>query len=657
MLYAVLPILILYLIQKVEFIKTRSENDQCDRFRLLSIAVCLWAVLLIAVTESLSVFKAINRPLLLIVWVFINISLFFYLRWNLRKTGLKITCLWLDEIDRIKNIRNEALSYKCAVGLIVLTFLSVMVLDLITVPYNWDSMTYHLPRIMFWAQNHSVAHYYTFDLRQLSSPYLSEFVNLNQYVLLQSDLFFNFIQGISFCFCAVGVYSIAKKLGLDRKWRLLAVVIMLSTPIVYSEALTTQVDVFTSVWMVIFAYFWLDLLAFERIGLDRVVLTDVAVMGCCVGLAYVTKPSVCISMAIFLLVMAIRMLFKKNDLRIMIVLCVIATLVVSVIVAPGIIRNLICFHAVSSKNVGSRQLVGTIDPRYLIVNFVKNLCFTLPAAWIRKSDKIFYTIPFIIAKIFKINLDDALISEDGTPYSVANIEDFGHDTAGNSLLVWLVILSAIAGVIHFIFFENKAKKKRIDLYSLCSVVSFVVFLFAVRWEPFETRYEVSYLIILCPFVATIASKLTLKSRDMQTAIISVIICACVINIGNLIIYHTITWYTKAKSRPSGYFGANNIYDQWKTITDQVNNAGYKTLGFHSDNGHYSYPVWQMCNDIDRIENVFDGENETSMYRDYTFQPDAIIWLGEKDFSDGYEWNDKHYQVVYSDDDYTLLDRE
>ena len=49
--------------------------------------------------------------------------------------------------------------------------------------------------------------------------------------------------------------------------------------------------------------------------------------------------------------------------------------------------------------------------------------------------------------------------------------------------------------------------------------------------------------------------------------------------------------------------------------------------------------------------------DSSMYRDYTFQPDAIIWLGEKDFSDGYEWNDKHYQVVYSDDDYTLLNRE
>lgn len=59
-----------------------------------------------------------------------------------------------------------------------------------TIPYNWDSMTYHLPRIAYWRQNRSIAHYATNCIRQISSPVLAEFVNLHVYILCRGHDWF-----------------------------------------------------------------------------------------------------------------------------------------------------------------------------------------------------------------------------------------------------------------------------------------------------------------------------------------------------------------------------------------------------------------------------------------------------------------------------------
>lgn len=68
-----------------------------------------------------------------------------------------------------------------------------------TVPYNWDSMTYHLTRIVHWVQNGSVAHYACHDISQISGPPLAEFVNLHVYVLSgNTDYLVNLLQAASY---------------------------------------------------------------------------------------------------------------------------------------------------------------------------------------------------------------------------------------------------------------------------------------------------------------------------------------------------------------------------------------------------------------------------------------------------------------------------
>ena len=58
---------------------------------------------------------------------------------------------------------------------------------LLSPPNTWDVMTYHLPRIVHWLQNRSVAFYPTHEPRQLFMPPWAEFAVLHFHALFGDD--------------------------------------------------------------------------------------------------------------------------------------------------------------------------------------------------------------------------------------------------------------------------------------------------------------------------------------------------------------------------------------------------------------------------------------------------------------------------------------
>lgn len=655
MIYALIPIFLLYTIikQYSDHSGVYSVTDSSSLYESISLAICIWALILLTATEVLSCFKMLYRLPLFLFWIAIDVVLSYLLYRSLYKSKKHFKDSFGPEITILNNVSNNATIYKAANALIIVTLLFVLIFDALTVPYNWDSMTYHLPRIMFWAQNHSIAHYATYDIRQLSSPYFSEYINLHQYIIIGNDIFFNYIQGLSFCFCALSVYFISKELHLDFKWRLVAVILFISTPITFAESLTTQVDLLTTVWMLIFVYYWIKLIILDKLTLSAQPLLYISVIGSCIGLAYITKPSACVAMAVFSIVLLIYRIVKGDSFKILLISFTIVAVFVFLITFPGILRNIVSFHSISSSNVGQRQLVGTIDPRYLLVNFVKNLCFTLPSAWLRKSEKIFYTVAMLFARLMNVNMDNPLISEDGHPYSVDGNDVLGHDTANNNFIVWLTIITFIIALIRFI----KDKNRHFDPYIFSSFFSYILFLFILRWEPFETRYQISFLALLCPAICKILKETVCKNQTIHISIISIISFICLSTLLNLSIFHASEWHSKASSRPQGYFGYNQIYDNWKEVTDLINASGYSTLGMYSGNAYYSYPIWRMCDNINRIETIIPYANDSSKYIDRSFHPDAILWFGSDLNTDTFIWNDAAYKTVYSKGDYHLLERE
>jgi hypothetical protein len=110
------------------------------------------------------------------------------------------------------------------------------------VPNNWDSMTYHLPRIEHWLQNRSLDYYPTSIDRQLDlNPFAEELI-LALRSIIDAYPLANMIQWLSFAGCIMVIGAICRQLGGSRKAQTLAHALGSTLPIAILEASSTQND-------------------------------------------------------------------------------------------------------------------------------------------------------------------------------------------------------------------------------------------------------------------------------------------------------------------------------------------------------------------------------------------------------------------------------
>ncbi len=631
--YAFLPMLLLYLtIRSITFEK---------RSYVFSIfwAVTSWAIILYVITEFLSLFSAMTFYPLAISWIIINIILLIfvilkYKKINIVKVGFPF-------------LRKE--NFTAFSIFIIAASVSVFVLSILTVPYNPDSMSYHLPRIVCWAQNNSVAHYATNDARQLSSPMIAEFINLNSYVFFKTDKFFNVVQSASYIFNIFGVYAISRELKLSKKESKTAVLLFMAMPIALAEAFTTQVDNFSAVWTLIFAYECLTLFNKNKLELNRSLVFELVFAGFALGLGYLSKPSVCIPMFIFAIALIIVRITKKDAAKTVIASPLIAGFTALTVVAPEIVRNIFTFNAISDANVGSNQLVATINPLYLIVNFVKNIAFSLPTALITKSNYCIYKAVMILADILNVDIDNVAISELGRAYHVGTV-DLGHDTTSNPLHTWLIIIT------FFILIYCIVKRKKVaNAYIWCSFLSFFIFMLVLRWEPYISRYQIPFIAILCPSIVYIINK-GIKDKK-KTAFNIIISFLCILSFANGLSHNSIKCLFDVSKRPVGYFGGQtDCLEQHQNVIDIINQNEYKTMGLYSNIFECTYAFWAIDSSLDEIRYI-NITNSSDKYESSTYTPDCIVWISESIDSNIIKYNNKKYKLDYSEKEVLSLNNK
>lgn len=586
-------------------------NSKCeDKKEGYIKAVAEWHIFLLILVYVLSAIEKLN-----ILWIAGN---FFFA--NL--------CVWgcLLKTKKITEIRKLFLNLKfknifiipCIMGLIVVWF----ALD--TVPYNWDSMTYHLPRLAHWTQNQSVAPYATHIDRQVGSTTLASYVTLMVYIFSgKKDIFLNLVQCAAYITNAVFLYGIACKCNVDKKFSVVASVLYMAMPIAFAEATTTQNDNYSTMWLLFFVYLLLDFIRKDRkIVCNKNNIEKVIFAGACLGFGYLAKPSVCFAMVIFLCFILWNVIRRKDCVKDIFKLIGAALTTLVITILPQVLFNISVYGKMLPDNVGKRQLVGTLQPNYLFVNFVKNFTYNLGNTIIPRFKRELSEFLRKLADVCGVVLDDASISEDGAVFAFSS-HPYGCDTALNPLILVLAIL----GVIWCCIRLKKQTSVQIQ-FTFFAMISYIVFCTVLRWEPFISRYLLSYFALLCPLVAIQFQELysVIKYMNLKRFILVGFSLICAVNY-YLAVYNT--YIIETKEYPDSYFyHVGGIRNDYIDICEEIIKRQHKEIGLISGINSYEYPLWGILNvqSSDFVIQHVGVKGILSQYEDKNFSPECIFTL-------------------------------
>lgn len=537
------------------------------------------------------------------------------------------------------------------------------------VPYHWDSMTYHLTRILMWEQNQSIAHFATTVKRAVSSPVLMEVLNLQVDLLgFGTDSRLNLLQCLSYLLSILLVYSTAREIGIGVRGAAFAASIFLCAPIAVAESMTTQNDLFCTVFLLIFVY------EAVRVLNNPSMLTGddsagrlcaglrLLILGGAAGLGYLAKPSIMIGIAVFAAALVVRCCRSSEAKKNVLLWAVCVPGIAFLIIAPEIARNLVTYGALSDPWQGKGQLIHTPDPRLWLVSFLKNLFFNLPSVWWKNASGLMDKIVYFTAYHLGVNADDPAISEFGVAYRLTEPPDYGCDSAispvpvaamltipvlflARKILIWAAGFRAeTAGeperkIIHSgekpdcsgRGSSEQAAAARI--YAACAFLSFILILTFARWEIWVGRYFTAYLALMAPVIALSFRNFggAFRNGRVLTGFLAGMFAfmSAVEFYGAQEANRSLLQELAGKDRADGYYyynssGYGNEYlplSQWDGW-DEVNSVGLCT-----GEDTYVYPMLCFLREKRIHAEFVNAAGGTDRYEDRTYHPDVVIYIG------------------------------
>ncbi|TDC32633.1 hypothetical protein E1211_20550 [Micromonospora sp. 15K316] len=160
-----------------------------------------------------------------------------------------------------------------------------LVVALLAEPNNFDSQTYHLPKVEHWVLQGGLEFWPTAIHRQVTIPPGAEYLLLHLRLLTGGDRLHNLVQWGAGVLCLLAAARIAAQLGGGRRAQLLTAFTLATTPMVVLQATSTQTDLVVAAWVACAATLALDGLH-RRTGLGTLLG-----LGAATGLTAVTKTS------------------------------------------------------------------------------------------------------------------------------------------------------------------------------------------------------------------------------------------------------------------------------------------------------------------------------------------------------------------------------
>lgn len=261
------------------------------RLALLRAAVLVGGAACLSV-EALSAAHGVHRPAFIAAWA---VAL-------LVTGGLAIRRRRLPALDLRARWAGLAVVERLMVGVLAGLFLLDLLVAVIAPPNNFDSQTYHLPKIEHWVQQGDVGFYPTVIDRQLAMAPGAEYLLLHLRLLTGGDGAYNLVQLAAGVGAVLAASRIAGQLGGGTRAQLITALIVGTTPMIVLEATSTQTDLVVALWVACVATFTLDGLRARSGPLDTLLI------GTAAGLTLLTKATGLLGAGLLLAVWAVAQL-------------------------------------------------------------------------------------------------------------------------------------------------------------------------------------------------------------------------------------------------------------------------------------------------------------------------------------------------------------
>lgn len=574
-------------------------------------AATVWSVLLLVIIETLSPFGWLTKAGLSAAWATIDIGMLLYLYEALKKRGIAGLFSPLPRTSSALGPGDMALLF--GVGVVIAL---VGVTALLNPPNTWDAMEYHVPRVVHWLQNRSVAFYATHNPRQLHMPPLAEFTMLTFHTLLHSDRFDNLVQWFSLVGSVAGVGLLAQTLGAGPHGQVLGAIVCVSIPQGVLQASGAKNDYVLAFWLVALAYYLCRFKQEHSWG-------SIAGAGFALGLAWLTKGTGYIfSFALLLLLPVawparVRILWVK---RLPLVL-----LIAFGLNTPHLARN---YHLYGSP-LGPTAEFGPykytndgLTATALAANITRNLALHISTPSVAANRALERWIAKGIQALGG-DIDDPRTTWHATRFHIP-APSTHEAVAGNPAHLLLIVLTLL-----LILASGPIRKAPdIVVYTLGLLLAFIVFCAVFRWQPWNTRLHLPLFVL---WSATIATGLAWRWPRPLTLTLAVLLLALS---GPYLLHNALRPLAPLDAdRLTRYFADNSdVRPSYTLAAEFLKRLGCRYIGLDAYGAPpYEYPLLVLLGAHTGDTNVkhVGVKNETAIYAstDASFPPCAVICVG------------------------------
>ena len=576
------------------------SNERNSFWEAVLVVPCLFGLSVLALTEILGYIQYINSVSMMWSWGLLDVLLVLGImfrsgRWLNRIEGWKVR---LMRIFRDLTVW-ERVGIAGLFGVIVLIFLSGCCYP----PNNWDSMTYHMARIVHWVGNNSLEYFPTHIYRQLYQPPLMEYLVMHITVLMGDDSLAFIVQWGFYICSGLALVAILRLLGFQRPSVFVGLLLFMLLPAAILQASSTQNDLMALFFYLVALYFGIKLLKSPHVSKYFVY------WGLAMGLCLQTKATGYIYLLPLILLIVIPILLNSWKLK------TIKNTLLRLVCGAGLVIVLNGMTYIRNFQFNG-SLMGS-DSAERAVYFNQNWSFDVFFGNVLKNIGL-HIGPYPLNKWYAqmLNLFEGVlcINEKGVNYldiafKGAPIAPIHEDTAYNTIQ-WVLIFLVF---VWFILMRWKGKALNGDARWILILLlsSFATFVLLLKWQPWHGRLHFPFFAAGILLVSLVSKESPLFQKATSKLLPWIFVVAFVVVVGNytrpIFAFPGVHKTAITNDRYKKYFSNRpQLVSEYQLVEQKIVACRNKTIGVElKTEDDWEYPLFRSTFDQRiRVQHLF-----------------------------------------------------